>query len=38
MGEATLRTLLEGACKALVAAANAKGGGDNITVLLVPCL
>jgi PPM family protein phosphatase len=38
MGEATLRALLEGACKALVAAANAKGGGDNITVLLVPCL
>jgi PPM family protein phosphatase len=38
MGEATLRTLLEGACQALVAAANAKGGGDNITMLLVPCL
>jgi len=34
-GESGLRTALEIACHALVDAANAKGGGDNITVLLV---
>jgi protein phosphatase len=37
LGPTTLKALLDGACRALVDAANAKGGGDNITVLLVPC-
>jgi len=34
---ATLQAALDTACQALIDAANAKGGGDNITVLLVPC-
>jgi PPM family protein phosphatase len=29
---------LELACEALVSAANAQGGGDNITVLLIGCV
>jgi PPM family protein phosphatase len=33
-----LQAALEAACHALIDAANANGGGDNITVLLVPCL
>jgi protein phosphatase len=37
LGEPTLNALLDRACHALIDAANAKGGGDNITVLLVPC-
>ena len=37
-GESGLQAALETACQALIDAANAKGGGDNITVLLVPCL
>jgi protein phosphatase len=37
LGPTTLTALLDRACHALVDAANAKGGGDNITVLLVPC-
>jgi protein phosphatase len=37
LGPTTLTALLDRACHALIDAANAKGGGDNITVLLVPC-
>jgi len=37
LGESTLKGLVDRACHALVDAANSKGGGDNITVLLVPC-
>lgn len=33
----TLQAALDTACQALVDAANANGGRDNITVLLVPC-
>ena len=32
-----LQTVLDSACQALIDAANQKGGGDNITVLLVLC-
>jgi protein phosphatase len=32
-----LQAALDAACKQLIDAANAKGGRDNITVLLVPC-
>jgi protein phosphatase len=35
---AALQPTLDAAGRALIDAANAKGGGDNITVLLVPCL
>lgn len=35
---AALQTALDTACQALIDAANAKGGRDNITVLLVACL
>ena len=33
-----LQAALDDACRALIDAANAHGGHDNITVLLVPCL
>ena len=35
---AGLQAALDRACHALIDAANRKGGGDNITVLLIPCL
>ena len=36
--DAEVQAALNRACHALVDAANRNGGGDNITVLLVPCL
>jgi serine/threonine protein phosphatase PrpC len=32
-----VQSALDSACQALIDAANAKGGHDNITVLLVAC-
>jgi serine/threonine protein phosphatase PrpC len=33
-----LQSSLDAACNALIDAANQRGGGDNITVLLIYCL